>query len=104
MEPSAQDTSGGQQLKHSALKKPPSQWSVKDVCHWLRSWDFADSATVVDLAEIHAISGRALLRLTDEKLEKMGVGAKSQRRDLMERVLKLRLEQEVEDLLLITEA
>ncbi|KAJ1158559.1 hypothetical protein NDU88_011247 [Pleurodeles waltl] len=104
MEPSAQDSSGGQRPKHSALKKPISQWSVEDVCHWLRSGEFACSAPIVDLAQIHAISGRALLRLTDEKLEKMGVGTRSQRQDLMERVLKLRLQQEIEDLLLITEA
>ncbi|XP_069461610.1 sterile alpha motif domain-containing protein 12-like isoform X2 [Ambystoma mexicanum] len=104
METQSQDSRGSKQPKISVWQKPICEWTVEDVCRWLKSTAFAGSALMVDMATIHAVSGRALLRLTDGKLEKMGIVGKSQRQELMEQVLQLRLQREMEDLLQITEA
>uniref|UniRef100_A0A670HMQ7 SAM domain-containing protein n=1 Tax=Podarcis muralis TaxID=64176 RepID=A0A670HMQ7_PODMU len=70
------------------VRRPVAQWTVSEVCSWLRRG--------------HAISGKALLRLTDETLERMGVAPWSLRQELLREVLHLRIQQEMKDLLDIT--
>ncbi|NXL84295.1 SAM12 protein, partial [Alectura lathami] len=75
----------------------PAQWTVPEVCAWLGARRGAG-----DLAQVaaeHAVSGRALLRLTEGTLRRMGVAPRSRRRELLRELLELRLRQELEELL-----
>ncbi|XP_048451601.1 sterile alpha motif domain-containing protein 12 [Rhincodon typus] len=48
--------------------------------------------------------GRALLRLTDKKLERMGIVQETQRQHVLQQVLHLRVREEVRNLQLLTQA
>ncbi|EDM16268.1 similar to sterile alpha motif domain containing 12 (predicted), isoform CRA_b [Rattus norvegicus] len=52
----------------------------------------------------HDITGRALLRLTDKKLERMGVAQENQRQHILQQVLQLKVREEVRNLQLLTQA
>uniref|UniRef100_A0A8C3HB03 SAM domain-containing protein n=1 Tax=Chrysemys picta bellii TaxID=8478 RepID=A0A8C3HB03_CHRPI len=80
-------------------RKPVAQWTVSEVCAWLSSRALGAQGPLVQAARSHAISGRALLRLTEGTLQRMGVAPGSQRRQLLQEVLHLRLQQEVQELL-----
>lgn len=47
--------------------------------------------------------GRALLRLTDKKLERMGIGQESLRQHILQQVLQLKVREEVRNLQLLTQ-
>uniref|UniRef100_A0A674IV31 SAM domain-containing protein n=1 Tax=Terrapene triunguis TaxID=2587831 RepID=A0A674IV31_9SAUR len=80
-------------------RKPVAQWMVPEVCAWLSSRALGAQGPLVQAARSHAISGRALLRLTEGTLQRMGVAPGSQRRQLLQEVLQLRVQQEVQELL-----
>ncbi|XP_023965348.2 sterile alpha motif domain-containing protein 12-like [Chrysemys picta bellii] len=80
-------------------RKPVAQWTVSEVCAWLSSRALGARGPLVQAARSHAISGRALLRLTEGTLQRMGVAPGSQRRQLLQEVLQLRVQQEVQELL-----
>ncbi|XP_061482503.1 sterile alpha motif domain-containing protein 12-like [Rhineura floridana] len=82
-------------------KRPVALWTVAEVCSWLSSG--AWGRPLLQAANSHAISGKVLLRLTDETLERMGVAPWSLRQELLHQVLRLRIQQEMEDLLDITD-
>ncbi|XP_072266436.1 sterile alpha motif domain-containing protein 12-like [Pyxicephalus adspersus] len=84
-------------------EKPVSDWTVQDVCSWLQYGPLQNSAGLVQAAYTHDISGRALLRLSDDLLQRMGIHHESMRRIILVEVLELRLQQELQQLLLITE-
>ncbi|XP_073480856.1 sterile alpha motif domain-containing protein 12-like isoform X1 [Aquarana catesbeiana] len=84
-------------------EKPVSDWTVQDVCSWLQYGPLQNSAGLLQAAYTHQLSGRALLRLTDDLLQRMGVHQESMRRVILVEVLELRLQQELQQLLLITE-
>lgn len=85
-------------------KRSVGRWSAAEVCAWLDSRPLgAQRSLLQQAAYSHAISGKALLRLTDESLERMGVASGSLRQELLHEVLCLRLQQEMEDLLDITD-
>ncbi|KAM9316315.1 sterile alpha motif domain-containing protein 12-like [Gastrophryne carolinensis] len=84
-------------------EKPVSDWTVQDVCNWLQYGPLQNNAGLVQTAYTHDISGRALLRLTDELLQRMGIHQGSVRRAILVEVLELRLQQELQQLLYITE-
>lgn len=67
------------------------------------AWLAARSGTeeLVGLVQEHEVSGRVLLRLTDGTLRRMGVAPRSRRRELLRELLRLRLQQELEELLSI---
>lgn len=48
-------------------------------------------------------SGRALMRLTDRKLERMGIMQEGQRQHILQQVLQLRVREEVRTLQLLTQ-
>lgn len=48
-------------------------------------------------------AGRALMRLTDRKLERMGIMQESQRQYILQQVLQLRVREEVRTLQLLTQ-
>eukprot|EP00075_Anas_platyrhynchos_P003003 XP_005026490.2 protein aveugle isoform X3 [Anas platyrhynchos] len=78
---------------------PPAQWSVPEVCAWLDAR--CGDGDLVQLAAEHGVSGRALLRMTEGTLRRMGVAPRSRRRELLRELLGLRLQQELEELLSI---
>lgn len=84
-------------------EKPVSDWTVQDVCSWLQYGPLQNSAGLVQSAYTHNISGRALLRLSDDLLQRMGIHQESLRRIILVEVLELKLQQELQQLLLITE-
>jgi len=65
------------------------------------AWLAARSGTteLAELAHEHGVSGRALLRLTEGTLRRMGVTPRSRRRELLRELLRLRLQQELGELL-----
>lgn len=48
-------------------------------------------------------AGRALLRLTDKKLERMGIAQENQRQHILQQVLQLKVREEVRNLQLLTQ-
>ncbi|NXB20918.1 AVE protein, partial [Rhagologus leucostigma] len=53
---------------------------------------------LAELAREHALTARALLRLTEGSLRRMGVTPRSRRRELLRELLRLRLQQEIQEL------
>ncbi|XP_044147926.1 sterile alpha motif domain-containing protein 12-like [Bufo gargarizans] len=84
-------------------EKPVSDWSVQDVCSWLQYGPLQNAAGLVQAAYSHHISGRALLRLTDNLLQRIGIHEEGLRRTILVEVLELKLQQEIQQLLLIAE-
>ncbi|XP_032911618.1 protein aveugle-like [Catharus ustulatus] len=76
---------------------PPAQaarlWSGSQVGSWL-----AEHGGAAELAREHALTGRALLRLNEGSLRRMGVTPRSRRRELLRELLRLRLLQELREL------
>ncbi|KAF1649954.1 Sterile alpha motif domain-containing protein 12, partial [Eudyptes chrysocome] len=79
------------------VSRPAGQWTVAEVGAWLTARSGAGE--LAELAREHAVSGRALLRLTEGTLRRMGVAPRSRRRELLRELLRLRLQQELEELL-----
>ncbi|XP_061847463.1 protein aveugle-like [Colius striatus] len=75
------------------------QWSVQEAGAWLAA--HGGAGELAEQAAQHAVSGRVLLRLTDGSLRRMGVAPRSRRRMLLRELLRLRLQQELEELLSI---
>ncbi|XP_075451332.1 sterile alpha motif domain-containing protein 12-like isoform X8 [Ascaphus truei] len=84
-------------------EKPVCDWTVQDVCYWFQSGPLQEVAGLVQAAYTHDISGRALLRLTDDLLQRMGIHQEGPRRMIVLEVLQLRLQQELQQLSHITE-
>lgn len=80
-------------------QRPAGQWTVAEVGAWLAARSGAGE--LAELAHRHSVSGRALLRLTEGTLRRMGVSPRSRRRELLRELLQLRLRQELEELLSI---
>ncbi|XP_063296833.1 sterile alpha motif domain-containing protein 12-like [Pelobates fuscus] len=82
--------------------KPVCEWTVQDVCCWIQVGPLQDGAGLVQAAFINNISGRTLLRLNDELLQRMGIHQMSLRRVILLEVLQLKLQHELHELLYIT--
>ncbi|XP_053239867.1 sterile alpha motif domain-containing protein 12-like [Podarcis raffonei] len=105
-EPATADAGFEEDLEEEGqVRRPVAQWTVSEVCSWLSRGSLgAQGKPLLEAAHSHAISGKALLRLTDETLERMGVAPWSLRQELLREVLHLRIQQEMKDLLDITGA
>ncbi|XP_060129196.1 sterile alpha motif domain-containing protein 12-like [Zootoca vivipara] len=105
-EPTTADTGLEEDLEEVVeVRRPVAQWTVSEVCSWLSRGSLgAQGKPLLEAAHSHAISGKALLRLTNETLERMGVAPWSLRQELLRQVLHLRIQQEMKDLLDITGA
>ncbi|XP_077186980.1 sterile alpha motif domain-containing protein 12-like isoform X2 [Paroedura picta] len=85
-------------------KRSVAQWTVSEVCAWLDSRPVgAHGGPLLEAASDHAISGKALLRLTEGTMERMGIAPQRLRQQLLHEILRLRIQQEMEDLLDITD-
>uniref|UniRef100_UPI00398E4E4C sterile alpha motif domain-containing protein 12-like n=1 Tax=Pristiophorus japonicus TaxID=55135 RepID=UPI00398E4E4C len=84
--------------KTPVSNNPVSLWTEDDVCEWIRSHYPRQNSVFVDAISEHAISGRALLRLTAGKLEQMGIIQESHRQSLLQEILQLRIQDDVESL------
>ncbi|XP_046690340.1 sterile alpha motif domain-containing protein 12 isoform X5 [Silurus meridionalis] len=86
------------------LSKPVALWTQQDVCKWLKKHCPNQHQVYSDAFKQHDITGRALMRLTDRKLERMGIMQESQRQFILQQVLQLRVREEVRTLQLLTQA
>ncbi|XP_032070734.1 sterile alpha motif domain-containing protein 12-like isoform X2 [Thamnophis elegans] len=90
--------------KEEEARRPVVQWTAAEVCAWLRGKTLGTAGSpLLEAANSHAISGKALLRLSEETLERMGIAPKSLREELLQEILLLRIQQEMEDLLDISD-
>ncbi|KAF3834102.1 hypothetical protein F7725_025306 [Dissostichus mawsoni] len=92
------------------LSKPVALWTQQDVCKWLKKHCpnqhqiYSDSFKQHDITDLFSsCSGRALMRLTDRKLERMGIMLEAQRQHILQQVLQLRVREEVRTLQLLTQ-
>ncbi|CAN9504240.1 unnamed protein product [Ophioblennius macclurei] len=86
------------------LSKPVALWTQQDVCKWLKKHCPNQHQIYSDSFKQHDITGRALMRLTDRKLERMGIVHEVQRQHILQQVLQLRVREEVRTLQLLTQA
>nr|XP_015212304.1 PREDICTED: sterile alpha motif domain-containing protein 12 isoform X2 [Lepisosteus oculatus] len=86
------------------LSKPVALWTQQDVCKWLKKHCPNQYQIYSNSFKQHDITGRALMRLTDKKLERMGILQESQRQYILQQVLHLRVREEVRNLQLLTQA
>ncbi|XP_051949504.1 sterile alpha motif domain-containing protein 12-like [Xyrauchen texanus] len=86
------------------LSKPVALWTQQDVCKWLKKHCPNQHQVYSDSFKQHDITGRALMRLTDRKLERMGIMQECQRQYILQQVLQLRVREEVRTLQLLTQA
>uniref|UniRef100_A0A3Q2QFJ9 Sterile alpha motif domain containing 12 n=1 Tax=Fundulus heteroclitus TaxID=8078 RepID=A0A3Q2QFJ9_FUNHE len=84
------------------LSKPVALWTQQDVCKWLKKHCPNQHQIYSDSFKQHDITGRALMRLTDRKLERMGIIHEAQRQHILQQVLQLRVREEVRTLQLLT--
>ncbi|XP_063815270.1 sterile alpha motif domain-containing protein 10 isoform X1 [Pseudophryne corroboree] len=87
----------------SCLTKPVVLWTQQDVCKWLKKHCPHNYLTYVEAFSHHAITGRALLRLNAEKLQRMGITHESQRQEVLQQVLQLQVREEVRNLQLLSQ-
>ncbi|KAM3872085.1 sterile alpha motif domain-containing protein 10-like [Diretmus argenteus] len=85
-----------------SLIRPVVLWSQQDVCRWLKKHCPHNYLTYVEAFSHHAITGRALLRLNGEKLERMGLVQETLRQELLQQVLQLQVQEEGRNLQLLS--
>uniref|UniRef100_A0A6I8NZA0 Sterile alpha motif domain containing 12 n=1 Tax=Ornithorhynchus anatinus TaxID=9258 RepID=A0A6I8NZA0_ORNAN len=85
------------------LSKPVALWTQQDVCKWLKKHCPNQYQIYSESFKQHDITGRALLRLTDKKLERMGIAPESVRQHILQQVLQLKVREEVRNLQLLTQ-
>ncbi|KAJ7332167.1 hypothetical protein JRQ81_014347 [Phrynocephalus forsythii] len=86
-----------------SLTKPVVLWTQQDVCKWLKKHCPHNYLIYVEAFSHHAITGRALLRLNAEKLQRMGILHESQRQEVLQQVLQLQVREEVRNLQLLSQ-
>ncbi|XP_061521298.1 sterile alpha motif domain-containing protein 12 isoform X2 [Phycodurus eques] len=85
------------------LSKPVALWTQQDVCKWLKKHCPNQHQIYSDSFKQHDITGRALMRLTDWKLERMGIIQEAERQNILQQALQLRVREEVRTLQLLTQ-
>ncbi|XP_074941748.1 sterile alpha motif domain-containing protein 12 isoform X2 [Phalacrocorax aristotelis] len=108
--PESKETPKRQQLEPEISKsgtvkltKPVALWTQQDVCKWLKKHCPNQYQIYSESFKQHDITGRALLRLTDKKLERMGIAQESLRQHILQQVLQLKVREEVRNLQLLTQ-
>ncbi|XP_043409310.1 sterile alpha motif domain-containing protein 10 isoform X2 [Prionailurus bengalensis] len=86
------------------LTRPVVLWSQQDVCKWLKKHCPHNYLVYVEAFSQHAITGRALLRLNGEKLQRMGLAQEAQRQEVLQQVLRLQVREEGRSLQLLSQA
>ncbi|ELK25817.1 Zinc finger protein 512B [Myotis davidii] len=85
------------------LTRPVVLWSQQDVCKWLKKHCPHNYLVYVEAFSQHAITGRALLRLNAEKLQRMGLTQEAQRQEVLQQVLRLQVREEGRSLQLLSQ-
>ncbi|XP_027989293.2 sterile alpha motif domain-containing protein 10 isoform X1 [Eptesicus fuscus] len=85
------------------LTRPVVLWSQQDVCKWLKKHCPHNYLICVEAFSRHAITGRALLRLNAEKLQRMGLAQEAQRQEVLQQVLRLQVREEGRSLQLLSQ-
>ncbi|KAM6164537.1 LOW QUALITY PROTEIN: sterile alpha motif domain-containing protein 10 [Rhynchocyon petersi] len=85
------------------LTRPVVLWSQQDVCKWLKKHCPHNYLVYVEAFSQHAITGRALLRLNAEKLQRMGLAQDAQRQEVLQQVLRLQVREEGRSLQLLSQ-
>uniref|UniRef100_A0A5F8HG32 Sterile alpha motif domain containing 12 n=1 Tax=Monodelphis domestica TaxID=13616 RepID=A0A5F8HG32_MONDO len=108
--PDLKETPKRQQIEAEAsksgtvkLSKPVALWTQQDVCKWLKKHCPNQYQIYSESFKQHDITGRALLRLTDKKLERMGIAQENLRQHILQQVLQLKVREEVRNLQLLTQ-
>nr|XP_051685058.1 sterile alpha motif domain-containing protein 10 isoform X2 [Oryctolagus cuniculus] len=86
------------------LTRPVVLWTQQDVCKWLKKHCPHNYLVYVEAFSQHAITGRALLRLNAEKLQRMGLAQEAQRQEVLQQVLHLQVREEGRSLQLLSQA
>ncbi|XP_052860131.1 protein aveugle isoform X2 [Anopheles cruzii] len=71
-----------------ARPKPVYMWTVADTLKWLRRHCSERCAQYQELFQRHEITGRALLRITDDSLYRMGILDEKDRDDILREIIK----------------
>ncbi|KAL7872418.1 hypothetical protein SRHO_G00074010 [Serrasalmus rhombeus] len=79
------------------VSKRISYWTVAEVFEWVREQYPSQSKALQQAIAKHAISGRVLLRMKKEQLNRLGMESKLQQEFLRD-VLLLRIQEELENL------
>uniref|UniRef100_A0A8C7EUM4 Sterile alpha motif domain containing 10 n=1 Tax=Neovison vison TaxID=452646 RepID=A0A8C7EUM4_NEOVI len=85
------------------LTRPVVLWSQQDVCKWLKKHCPHNYLVYVEAFSQHAITGRALLRLNGEKLQRMGLAQEAQRQEVLQQLLRLQVREEGRSLQLLSQ-
>ncbi|XP_061760055.1 sterile alpha motif domain-containing protein 10a [Nerophis ophidion] len=85
-----------------SLIRPVVMWTQQDVCKWLKKHCPHNYLTYVEAFSHHAITGRALLRLNGDKLQRMGLVQETLRQELLQQVLQLQVQEEGRNLQLLS--
>ncbi|GAB1287349.1 Sterile alpha motif domain-containing protein 10 [Apodemus speciosus] len=85
------------------LTRPVVLWSQQDVCKWLKKHCPHNYLVYVEAFSQHAITGRALLRLNADKLQRMGLTQEAQRQEVLQQVLHLQVREEGRSLQLLSQ-
>ncbi|KAG8447259.1 hypothetical protein GDO86_014648 [Hymenochirus boettgeri] len=119
------------QPSFSSLTKKVVLWNQQEVCKWLKKHCPHNYLTYVEASPTtlsqyvgvgcffdwnswflwnsphlacSSLSGRALLRLNAEKLQRMGITHDTQRQEVLQQVLQLQVQEEVRNLQLLSQA
>lgn len=86
------------------LSKPVALWTQQDVCKWLKKHCPNQYQIYSESFKQRDITGRALPRLTDKQLERVGIAQENLRQLILQQVLQLKVREEVRNLQLLTQA
>ncbi|XP_078672415.1 protein aveugle-like isoform X1 [Branchiostoma floridae x Branchiostoma belcheri] len=86
-------SSGASRQKHKQTK-PAYIWSHEEVMRWFKKHCADYYRKYAEAFTFHEITGQSLMRLTDEKLERMGITDQEHRADLMGHLYRLKLRHE----------
>ncbi|GBP27649.1 Protein aveugle [Eumeta japonica] len=90
-----EDISSNKTKTEATRPKPVSKWTEADVQKWLRRHCSDYYQLYWERFHEHAITGRALVRLNDNTLIRMGVTNREHREAIWREILKLRLKTDI---------
>ncbi|XP_048842278.1 sterile alpha motif domain-containing protein 12-like isoform X2 [Brienomyrus brachyistius] len=74
-----------------------SRWTVEEVCRWVQEHHSSGQTAFLEAIRTHSISGRALLRMTEPQLQRMGIET-TQQQEILQDVLVLKVQEELTSL------
>jgi len=85
---------GNKQKTKTARPKPVNLWTVADVQKWYKR-HCGEYLKYAELFMQHEITGRALLRVTDNSLQRMGIENNRDREAIWREIVKQRLKTDI---------